>query len=245
MDRWKMWKMSPTGHSHWTMKHETSTASTVIFTMKMAKWMCFFPRLDTIPHLKPHLKSIERAKSIYFCMISKDHVGAYVACGFSKYCLHNLCPSQEHIKQKQTPFPTLDKKSFSPSRQTNRWSIRGILPTQTMHCYKGNPSKSPYICIVWSTQTGFHLMISDQSHLQFAEFIQHRIDCICKPPTIATSSGGNSHGDPVFLPLFWGGEGVFWGGVAYRNRIFYKRTTSGGHSVWELWAKWLGSTCTY
>ena len=35
-------------------------------------------------------------------------------------------------------------------QRTNRF----ILPSRTMHYWKGNPSKSPYICIVWSPQNG-------------------------------------------------------------------------------------------
>ena len=43
---------------------------------------------------------------------------------------------------------------------TVRMGFSGVIifPAQTMHYYKGNPTKLPYICIVWFNQNGSHLM---------------------------------------------------------------------------------------
>ena len=36
--------------------------------------------------------------------------------------------------------------------------VINIFSTQTMHSSKGNPSKLPYVCIIWSLQNGSHLV---------------------------------------------------------------------------------------
>ena len=44
-----------------------------------------------------------------------------------------------------------------------------ILPTQTMHYYKGNPSKVPYICIVWFPPNRYFLMTPGEWHTSNAQ----------------------------------------------------------------------------
>ena len=45
-----------------------------------------------------------------------------------------------------------------------------IIPTQTMYCYKGNPSRLPYISIFWLHQNGWHLMTTGVSVCFFQVF---------------------------------------------------------------------------
>lgn len=56
--------------------------------------------------------------------------------------------------------PICLRQELQPIVETKPLYTGGILlPTQTMHYYKGHPLKHLYICSVWSTQNGWHLVV--------------------------------------------------------------------------------------
>ena len=73
-------------------------------------------------------------------------------------CVHRFRthPAVDTSTLKIKPFPAAFLScSFHPIK-----TVVTILPTQTMHYYKGNPSKSPCICIKLHPKNGSHFMIT-------------------------------------------------------------------------------------
>ena len=81
----------------------------------------------------------------------------------------NFSPKKKNVSNNFSKFPMsfcffAGGKKFFP--QVRKCSIRGpktltiigviIFPTQKIHYSKRNPSKLPYICIIWSVQNGPH-----------------------------------------------------------------------------------------
>ena len=84
-------------------------------------------------------------------------------------------------------FPGFRKAKIRKTRNDKRNTIGVIiLPTQTRHYHRGNPSKLPYICIVWSSQKGHVMTPAQQQGLKHPETCSPKMKGVHQRPRDCT-----------------------------------------------------------
>ena len=119
---------------------------------------------ESVGDMEPPVEAWNQKHMTYICIrIYRIH---YIHNMFNKFFLHcnmdvlwgessisSTIHSVLHIPlQIQSKLAIIQICLKHPRRAVQRNAGVIILPTQTMHLYKGIPSKIPYICIAWSPQ---------------------------------------------------------------------------------------------